>query len=411
MRKSRQTLAALGMTLAAAAAAQSNPWYVGATQTLGHDDNIYRLPAASAVSSGTISTTQLVGGLDLRPGRQHLSASAQVGHNRYSAQPQLDFNGYALDAALDWETAAHVSGRVELGANRRLGSFTSFTTPTGIGRNVEQTRHASALFRLGDARRSRLWFEAELNHDLRRSDIDLGSARPLLGEPVVLGYERDFTTTGVSFGGRYRVGGALVLGLGLHATRGDEDYRLRTPASAAVAREDSFDRHDIDFIANWSPGGDSRVHARLSRGRTDVEHHLFMRDRSGWSGLLRWEWTPTAKLATDLRLARETNARSISGSTETANEPVTSLELKARYALSAKVGASAALRHASRRLDTGVPTDGTDRRRGFDLGLEWAALRNLSLGCSIGHETRSVGSLSAGYEATSTLCTARAVLQ
>lgn len=407
----RQLSIAALLLSAGAALAQSSPWYLGATQSIGRDDNIYRLPAGSAVSSGTISSTQLVGGLDLRPGRQRLSASAQVGHHRYGAQPQLDFNGYALDAALDWETAGRLSGRLELGANRRLGSYASFTTPTGVGRNLEQTRHLQALFRLGDHNRSRAWIEAELSHETRASDVDLGSPRALLGEPIVLGYERDFATTGVGVGGRYRVGGALVLGLGLHATRGQEDYRLRTLAPAAVARDDSFDRHDIDFIARWSPGGDSRVQARLSRGRTEVEQHLFMRDRSGWSGSLRWEWTATAKLGTDLRLSRETHSRSISGSTDTAYEPLTSLELTARYAISAKLSASGGLRHASRRLDSGLPGGDTDRRQGADLGIEWAALRSVSLGCSVAHETRNASSVSGGHDATSTNCTLRAVLQ
>ncbi len=410
--KTHHPLLALITALASMSAlAQADPWYVGLTQTLAHDSNLFRLPAASAQSSGTISVTQLVGGLDLRPGRQHLFADVRLGHNRYGSQHQLDFDGYGLKAGLDWDTVNQLSGRLVVSADKRQGSFSAFSTPTGVGRNVEQLRSLDAEFRLGDYSRSRLWFVAELSHDDQTSDVDLQVARPLFGEPAVLGYERRLRTTGAGFGARTRVGGGIVLGLGLHGVRGDENYDLRSLLPGATSREDSFERRDIDFTASWDPRGNSRLDARLSYGSTDSEHQLFRADRKGWTGSLRWDWTPTGKLATQAQLGYETNARGRLGTDDTANEPVFSVNLSARYAISAKLSANAGLRHQSRKVDTVNSADDTDRRQGANFGLDWAAMRNLALGCTVARDSGNQNVASGGYRATSTSCTVRAVLQ
>lgn len=404
------TLAAL-CCLSTAAGAETSPWYLGLTQTLAQDNNVFRLPSASALSSGTISATQLVGGLDLRPGRQHVYANVSLGHNRYSSRPQLDFDGYGLDAGLDWETVNHLSGSVRLNADKRLGSFASFSTPTGSGRNVENSRGLLANAKLGDYQRSRVWLEAELNLDDQRSDVDLGTPRALLGDPLVTAYERRQRSTGAGLTGKYRISGSLVLGLGLHTVHADEDYRLSSLLSGQTTVADPFQRDDIDLTFHWNSGGASQFSGRVSYGRIQADQQLFRNNRKGFTGVATWDWAPTGKLSTQTRLSYETNARSRLSGLDDANEPAFALELKARYALSGKLSAQAGLRHQNRQLDTGVATDGHDRRQGANLGLDWQARRNLTFGCALAYDTRNSSSVSAGYDATTTSCTLRAVLQ
>jgi hypothetical protein len=393
------------------AAAQSAPWYVGAVQTFGHDSNIFRLPPGVEQSSGTISATELVGGVDVQPGRQHLIADLRLSHNQYSSQPQLDFNGYTLGAGLDWETVNKLSGAVRLDSSRRLGSFSSYVTPTGNGANIEQYLSLAAEFRLGDYKRSRLWFEGDLSHDDNKNDVDFTNPQPLFGFDGTTGYKRRFKTTGLGLGARYRVEGTLVLGVALHTTRGDEEYTLRPAPTSGDPLADTFRRNDVDFLLAWGATGASRLKARLSYGKTDADKQLFRPDRRGWGGVLTWDWMPTGKLSTNTVLSYETNARSVASDQNTSNEPVASIGLRTNYAATSKLTGHAGLAFRSRQLDRGVANDGTDRRQQYDVGLDWAALRNVTFGCAVSHERRNESSALAAYKATFTSCTVRAVLQ
>ena len=393
------------------AAAQSDPWYVGAVQTFARDSNIFRLPPGAEQSSGTISATELVGGIDLQPGRQHVVADLRLSHNQYASQPQLDFNGYTLGAGLDWETVDKLSGSVRLDSARRLGSFSSYVTPTGNGANIEQYLSMAAEFRLGDYKQSRLWFEGDLSYDDTKNDVDFTAPQALFGIADATGYERRFKTTGLGLGARYRVEGTLVLGVALRATRGDEKYVLRPDSANGDPLADTFIRNDVDFLAGWGATGASRLQARLSYGKTDADKQLFRRDRRGWSGVLKWDWVPTGKISSNTVLSYETNARSVASAQNTANEPVASVALRANYAATSKLTGHAGFAFRSRQLDTGAANDGTDRRQQFDVGLDWAALRNVTFGCAVSHETRNESSALAAYKTTFTSCTARAVLQ
>ena len=128
-------------------------------------------------------------------------------------------------------------------------------------------------------------------------------------------------------------------------------------------------------------------------------------------GVLTWDWVPTGKISTNTVLSYETNARSVASAQNTANEPVASVALRANYAATSKLSARAGFAFRSRQLDTGAANDGTDRRQQFDVGLDWAALRNVTFGCAVSHETRNESNALAPYKTTFTSCTARAVLQ
>lgn len=402
---------ALALT-AGAAAAETSPWYVGLSQTFGRDDNIRRLPGHQEQSSGLISATRLVGGVDLRPGRQHFAADLSLSHNRYADQRQLDLDGYGLTATLDWETINNLSGQLTASLERRLGSFNAANTPTGEGRNIEEPRSVAAQFRIGDDKRSRLWIEVDLTHDDRRSDVDLGTARTLFGVPFTTAYERRHRATGAGARLRYRASGALVLGVGVNAVRGKDTYELQViPPGPSESKRDDYDRQDLDLFASWVPTGASRIYGRLSYGRIDADDKLLRRDRKGFSTALRWEWDPTAKLKLNTRLAYDDNTRETLGALANVDEPATSIEVRARYEIGAKLAATAAGSLIARRLDSGTSGGRSDERKNLALGLEWQALRNASLGCDVSLDTRNASSASDGYSALGAFCTVRAVLQ
>lgn len=395
---------------AGAAAAETSPWYVGLSQSFGRDDNIFRLPGHLEQSSGLISATRLVGGVDLRPGRQHFAADLSLSHNRYADQRQLDFDGYGLSATLDWETINNLSGQVTASFERRQGSFNAANTPTGQGRNIEEPRSVAAQFRIGDYKQSRMWIELDLTHDDRRSDVDLETAQTLFGVPFTTAYERRQRATGAGASLRYRVSGALVLGAGVHALRGKESYELQSLLPAPAIRDD-YDRQDLDLFASWVPTGASRIYGRLSYGRTDADTNLLRNDRKGFSTALRWEWDPTAKLKLNTRLAYDDNTRETVGGLANVDEPATSIDVRARYEIGAKLAATAGGSLIARRLEAGTSGGRSDERKNLALGLEWQALRNASLGCDLSLDTRNASGASSGYSALGAFCTVRAVLQ
>ena len=110
-------IAALAMLAAASARAdEPNPYYIGASQGLTHDTNVYR---TSAPIADTYSTTSLLGGFDQSFSRQHVYGAANVGYNKYRDQTTLDNTSYGVNAGWDWQTINELSGSVGVNASQR----------------------------------------------------------------------------------------------------------------------------------------------------------------------------------------------------------------------------------------------------------------------------------------------------
>lgn len=406
-------------TLCTAASAQQSPYYIGASQTFGHDSNIFRLPDDLAESSGTISTTSVLAGLDQPIGRQRVYASGSLGYSKYNAQPQLDGPRYDLVAGIDWETVARLSGTAELSVGRRLGSFGDRTVPAGRGENNEDYTRFRLLGRLGEWQRSRTWLEAELVRDSVENEVRLltptdlsGGVRPDKFE----GYDREDSYTALSLGARYRWSGALVLGAGVRT----EDRKIEVqnryvePSSRQTTDDDSK-RNDFDVTASFDPGGAHKLRGRISYGKTEYENASSL-DRSGFTGALQWEWRPTGKLDMTTRLNYDTEDReagSTLASNREGNQLTTTLDWQARYAATAKIGATLSFRYSNRDFEG----DGgfTDRDTTLGLGLTYTPLRSTTLGCNLSTDRRNStaenDAFRNSYDATMASCYVQLLLQ
>ena len=143
------------LLIGGAAAAQTSPWYVGASQDFTRDSNIYRLANGAATPAGLsksdlISTTSLLAGLDQPVGRQRVFGSAALRSSRFSDNKNLNNEGYALTAGLDWATANRLSGTLEANAERRLARFDPNRNPNlNIRNNIEDLTRLRADAKLG----------------------------------------------------------------------------------------------------------------------------------------------------------------------------------------------------------------------------------------------------------------------
>ena len=375
--------------------AQTSPYYLGVSQTFGYDSNIFRLPDRTEVqqpgggvtviepeSSGLISTTLLLAGMDQPIGRQRVYGNLSAGYSSYSNQSQLNSPTYALTAGVDWDTVNKLSGNAEFTSGLRLGSYGDRDVPTGLGDNEETYNRLQLLGRLGDWERSRFWLEAGYVFDQVRNDIDFERA---VGS--INGYRRDDRSHAFTLGVRHRWSGALVLGAGVRTESRSEEVesRLIDPAGSVSSTLDSR-RNDFDLFANLNSSDGNDVSARLSYGNRDYDDPGVL-DTSGWSGSLRWGWRPTAKVDSSLRLLYDTEDRE-------------------------EGGASA----ASSAGDPAARGGYTDDDTSFRLALSWAALRNTTVGCALGFDRRDSsyqGPLSgrSSYDAITTSCYAQVMLR
>ena len=411
MRLTAPTVISIALLAAAGgAAAQTGPWWVGVAQSFGHDSNVYRVGDGVALppwasKSDTVSTTSLVGGLDLPVGRQRLYGSASLRSSRYQDNDNLDYEGYALRLGTDWETAGRVSGKLELQADRRLASFvTDNEVATTLERNVETVQQALAIARVGVV--TRLTAEAGLAY--RRVDYSAAAYDP-----------REHRQTTATAGVRYELSGSTRVGAGLRHVRG-EYPRYASVGGQAVA--DEYTRDGVDLTLSLKATGSSTLEGRLTLGRTEYDQAR-ERDFSGATGDLTWSYNPGGRWRLRTALVRDTGQETyFSGNAVTDgftdySRRTTWLRVRGDYDLTSKIALNASASFAERDLvralpsQPGLPVSGSDRTARLALGASWAPTRNLTLGCDLGRERRSAGGkLSSPYGASSVSCFGQFVL-
>ena len=144
----RPLIAALAAAAGGGAwAAEPNPYYIGVTQSLTHDSNVFRLPDGSG---DNYASTGLVGGFDQSIGRQRVHATANVRDNYYQREKTLNNISYGVSAGWDLVTIENLSGGITVDANQSLASYdnNNAARPT-TNRNILKTQQLAARVRWG----------------------------------------------------------------------------------------------------------------------------------------------------------------------------------------------------------------------------------------------------------------------
>lgn len=396
-------VAAAAWLAAAPAQAQDRPYYIGVSQAVTHETNIFRRGDNEA--SDTIYSTGVLGGLNLDLSRQHVYLNATANRNRYDKRDQLDNTSYSLTTGLDWETIGNLSGDLRYTARQNLTDYSVVGSPEL--KDIEEVRVASADVRYGMT--SRLGLRAGV--ETRRVDFSQSDERD---------QEQDIASAGLRFGGR----GVLALGVGVRVTKGEtpryrpiERIELPPPLEDIFVlgeiQPDELDRRDIDFTATWTPSGLSTVDLRLSATKQD--HTAPSRsDFSGLTGGVTWDYRPTGKLALRSSLIRDTGTETSFISLLPDGVPDLQVDnnrlnliasVAADYAVTAKIamtGKLQAIRNTVQ-LANGAEFDRTTNR--LRLGANYAPTRSITLACSLGHEWTD------RYDATTTTCSAQFALR
>ncbi|MBI5722318.1 MAG: hypothetical protein HZC37_31970 [Burkholderiales bacterium] len=403
--RARLTLTSIAALASAGALAQEpNPYYIGASQSVARESNLFRSADGVRVSD-TVSVTSLLAGLDQPIGRQRLFADAAVRSGRFADNSQLNYTGGSLLAGADWEAAESLSGRLSYGIDRRLA-------PTGLDLGIDPT--------LRNVQTTQEFVLRGQSSTVAVFAVEAGYIHRALDYTAVAANDLEFKQDTGSLGLRFRPGGALTLGLTVRRTEGTY------PFAAAGDLPDDFQRDDVDLSAVWIATGASTVTARLSRTREKHEV-LTTRDVSGNTGALSWNFKPTGKLNLTADYIRDTGAESTfigtggagGGGSATpvvnSSPQATTWQLRGDYEVTAKVQLVAFVRHLKRDLvnNAAIPGTGEDTLVEARAGLNWTPLRSVLVGCTVGREDRDASEgavanvLSSSYSATTVRCLAQ----
>ncbi|MBX3627692.1 MAG: hypothetical protein KF892_21965 [Rhizobacter sp.] len=373
--------AALGQTTAP----EESPYYIGATVGISHDSNVHRRPTGE--TADTIWTGGVIGGFNLRFGRQRVFADADAEVHRYNKVSGLDNKSYAVRGGLDWETIETLSGSLRYDARNNLNNFTAADGSTFL--SDQQTQQFSANARYGLP--SQVVFD--LGYDHRTLEIASAGAR---------NYSQDMVSAGL----RWAVGGRLTLGAGVRATRGEQETQPVV---------DETKRRDIDLTATWVTGGFSTFNARVSA--TKETHSVGVNpDLSETTGALSWSYRPTGRLSFTASATRDTG-KETTFSTTAGGEgggalPVdntrvgTTFAVDSQYELTGKISLNGNLRQRKGTLSNSQ----SEAVKGYGLGFTYLPARSLALRCSASRENRTVAGATA-YEVTITGCTGEITLR
>ena len=379
----RRATAAIPLTLLALlcgfvpfAQAESDPYYLGISQSLGHNSNVYRINGNEVPDK--FATTSLNLGFDQPIGRQRVFANASVRATRYEDITILNNTGYGLSAGLDWSTIERLSGGLGVSLNRSLANYATSGDQLQVPQNKKnEETSGQANLRVQYGLVSLLSLNASLSH----SEISYSAIE----------YARsEVRQNAGSLGLTYRPSGLLTLGTAYRVTQG-EYPNVPLPSGAT----ESFDRKDIDLTATWIASGLSTVNARLSYGRSTYDTFT-KRDTNGATGSLGWAWQPTGKLSFNTTLSRdtgtETSLYALANNRGTAvgdnSVSTNAFALDAGYEVTSKIRVNLGTRYAKRKLVNDINnTEGRDTVTSVTLGATYALSRAWQMGCNAGQDT------------------------
>jgi hypothetical protein len=414
----RHPLLTLALTagLGIGAQAEQNPYYIGASLSVQHDSNLLRLGDGQSAPAGfsagdTILSTTVLAGFDQPISRQRVFGNVSASHNALSNNTLFNNDSYALATGLDWATVDNLSGKLHFNADRNLARFNADQVGLVTVKNIQSTRQFDATVKLGGV--GRISFDAGFNN--RSVDYSADAYKP-----------RQFRQDSLSAGAHYLPSPDAVFGLGLRRT--NNRYPLFFDDGNGVRSADRFHRDSIDIDASLQVSAASNFYGKLSPGRTRYDL-ASQRDYSNLSGLLKYNWRPTAKLRFEAALERapsqdsyfqnyfDFNTLSVQTTTLEFSRVSNSARLRADYEFSSKLNFNATLANAHRSLTqtvdvNGAVSSGSDTSTSLTLGGSWTPLRWLLVGCSLGNERRRGGApLSSSLSDTTASCYAQGSLQ
>ncbi|MEW6514334.1 MAG: XrtB/PEP-CTERM-associated polysaccharide biosynthesis outer membrane protein EpsL [Pseudomonadota bacterium] len=359
---------------------------VSVSQTLTHDDNLFRLPAGVSPSTGggstsrsdTISQTGVRLTADKPVGRQVLHAAIGMTNVRYDRHRQLDGELTNYSASWDWTLGHLWTGALSWSRAQTIPGFSDYRAPV---RDIVTTDAAAARAVLRLHPDWRLTFGAGSSQAAHSASVNA------VGDSRV-----DSAETGV----RYVPGTGKEFGLRLRHAEGSYPNRQQVGASLI---DNGYREDGLDFDVIWQFSGASNFQGAI--GQTRRSHNdVPGRDFSGTTGRLNWNWLPTGQTSFGFGARREIGAQDDLVATYTVTDAIT---VSAGWQPTAKLSFSATgeLKQRDQQGDPASFVGGAPNRRDDDrivsLGVGYAAMRDLRLSLSLREERRESNLTTSSY--------------
>ena len=393
-------------------ASDPNPYYIGVSEGLTHDSNVFRIPSGP---SDTFSSTSLSGGFDQRFSRQQIFGRGSVSLNRYFDQSQLDNTSYNLGTGVNWETVENLSGNLNLGANRSLSAPTAGPAAPGAVRNVATTENVDTRVRWGGA-------------SLLTLEGTAGYSRLKYSDPQSVAAESKGRTA--SLGVFYRPGALLRVGLSGRVNRTESPKAFLDPNTGNYL-PNTIKGKNVDLTADYEVSGFLSANGRVSYTQ-QKNSGVSGTDFSGITGGLGVTYRPTARTSFRLDASRDAGfdaslfntvgltansdgvpvLTTIAGRYEN-NRITETIALGVNYEVTAKIGANAGVNYSRAKLTTTVVGAGSqagpetlDKQHSIFIGANYAIARNWGLNCNAAYTRRDVsGTTAFAYNDSTIGCT------
>ena len=226
----------------------ASPYYLGASESLTHDSNVFRTPSGP---SDNYSSTSLLGGFDQPIGRQRVFGTASVSLNRYQREHELNNTSYNLATGANLETIEHLSGSLNAGLGRSLSAPTANVEVPTATRNQVTTRTLDGSARWGGT--SILTLEATAGW----SSIDYSAPESAASES---------RQQRASLGLIYGPGGPLRVGVSGNFNRTKTPNAFIDPVTGAI-ESNTTDGKSLDLTADYQISGIVNASGRVGYTR------------------------------------------------------------------------------------------------------------------------------------------------
>jgi exopolysaccharide biosynthesis operon protein EpsL len=349
-------------------AEQDRPIMLIVGGSVSSDSNFFRVPNGLARSEQI--TTAYVGlSIEKHYAQQQFNLRITQGANRYKNFSYLDFDPLNFDGAWRWHLTPRVSGSLTFARTQSLASFEDTRL---FGQSIVQST-GSGAFSL-DGQLSGGWH--------------LLAAIPLNSQinSNLFPQQQSYREAGIDLGIRYIASSGNSITLYQRTLRGKfVDRQLDVPNQLDTGYRNSV----TELLAQWQVTGKSSLNGRLGWLVRDYDNFA-TRSFSGPVGDLSYTWNATNKVALSASAGRNLNYyESICSSYRV----IDTVSLGSSWQSSAKTSLNASLNWSSQDyrgpLDICTLPAQADRTNGAQFGVNWAPLRNASIGASIVYQRRS----------------------
>ncbi len=341
------------------------------------DSNLFRRPEAFA-QSDTISTGKLGFRFDKPYRQQHFQLEVAKTITKYEKFKYLDFDALNYNGAWQWHLGPRISGKLSAS---RTESLAPFEDTLGIQRNVRITQNQA--FDL-DAQVTGGWH------------LLLGTAQneQKSEQSTVVNRTPDFRSTSANAGVKYQTKAGNAITARWQTTEGEY---INNPVGALNS---DYTENLSEIGAEWKITSNSTIKAKLGwleRDNADFTRRSF----SGPSSSLDYSWAPAGKLGLTLSAARKASPLQVIGASYKEDS---SLAISPTWRTSEKTNAY--LTYNYQKSDdqaSGAPLLTPLRKdvtQTLMLGMNWSAMRKLSINASVQQLQRTSNVVFTDYDAT-----------